>query len=305
MTGSAGQLTFKRVGGKTIVSEKITATTNTRTTAQQKHRMKWPNLINMYSGVSPFLNCAFENKPQGLSDYNMFVKVNFAGSNVYLTKGEAAAKSCVAAPYQITMGSLDSIEWTGEAGSSVTDITIGPLVIDDATTIAAFSHAVVSNNVHYDYGDQISFICVVQGVNAVSGHPQCWFYGECVVLDKSSQAKLRACVSAAGFTVKNGKLGCMLDDEFQGAYAWVHSRKQNGATKVSSQVMTVKNDLFVSYSDDAAYQRAVATYGGETGNFLTPDASSEGGPIPPLSKKQGPPLTSSGPVYFDTLDAKE
>ena len=65
MTGSAGQFTFKRISGKTIVSEKVTTTTNTRTTAQQKHRMKWPNLIKMYAGVAPLLNCAFENKPQG------------------------------------------------------------------------------------------------------------------------------------------------------------------------------------------------------------------------------------------------
>ena len=85
MTGSAGQFTFKRISGKTIVSEKVTTTTNTRTTAQQKHRMKWPNLIKMYAGVAPLLNCAFENKPQGLSDYNLFVKVNFPGTKVYLT----------------------------------------------------------------------------------------------------------------------------------------------------------------------------------------------------------------------------
>ena len=51
MVGSAGSMTFKRVAGRTIVSEKATVVTNPRTAAQQRHRMKWPNLIRMYAGI--------------------------------------------------------------------------------------------------------------------------------------------------------------------------------------------------------------------------------------------------------------
>lgn len=51
MTGSAGDLTFKQVNGRTIVSEKTTTVKNSRTTAQQKTRMKWSNVIQMYKGL--------------------------------------------------------------------------------------------------------------------------------------------------------------------------------------------------------------------------------------------------------------
>ena len=292
--GSAGQLTFKRVKGRTIVSEKATLTTNPRTTAQQKHRMKWPNLIKMYSGIAPLLNCAFENKTGLSTDYNLFVKVNFPNTKVYLTKSEVGANACVAAPYQITMGSLDSIEVTGEAGRSVTDIHLGTLEITADTTVREFSNAVVTNNLGFDYGDQIAFIRVDQSVNPITGYPQCRFTGESVVLDKASDAKLLRVVSTAGFSVSGGKLACQLEEAFQGAYAWVHSRKESGKTLVSTQVLTIQNDLYAEYSSEAAYQRAVATYGGENSNFLTPEANIEQ-PIAESTPDEGDEGDNEGP----------
>ena len=270
LNGSAGQLTFRRVKGKTVVSEKATTVTNKRSTAQQKHRMKWPNLIKMYSGISPLLNLAFEDKPQAVSDYNMFVKVNFQASNVYLTKSEAACKACVAAPYVISMGSLDSINISGTPGASVTDIALGSLVINGSTTVKEFSMAVVFNNKDYDFDDQISFIRIEQFKNPITGVPQCKFYGEAVVLNKSSEVKLLDVVSADGFSAKNGFLACKLGNDFQGAYSWIHSRQKDGNTIVSTQSLEVKNLLYTEYSSEDAYKRAVATYGGEHKNFLTP-----------------------------------
>ena len=55
MNGSTGSLTFKTVAGRTIVSEKITTVRNTHTDAQQRQRMKWANIIRMYSGITPLL----------------------------------------------------------------------------------------------------------------------------------------------------------------------------------------------------------------------------------------------------------
>lgn len=271
MSGSVGQLTFKRMAGRTVVSEKVSTVTNRRTSAQQKHRMKWPNLIRMYSGVSPLLNCAFEKKSSGISDYNMFVKTNFAASKVYLTKSETASMACVAAPYQITAGSLDTVTWDGEPGASVTNIKVGSLNITDTTTVKELSNAVVLNNAEFNYGEQISFIIVRQEKHPITGFPMCRFKGECIVLDKNSDVKVYDIVSKEGFSVSNGRLACSLGSNFQGAYAWVHSSKESGQTLVSTQVMTVKNDLYDEYSSEAAYQRAVKTYGGENDDFLTPN----------------------------------
>ena len=43
LQGSVGSFTFKQNGGQTVVSEKITQTTNAKTNGQQKQRMKWVN----------------------------------------------------------------------------------------------------------------------------------------------------------------------------------------------------------------------------------------------------------------------
>jgi len=271
LNGSAGQLTFKRLKGRTIVSEKITKTSNPRTTAQQKHRMKWPNIIRMYSGISPLLNCAFEKKPGITTDYNMFVKTNFAGSKVYLTKNEIATRACVAAPYQITAGSINPITWEGEPGVSVTNISLDTLNITPETTVREFSNAVILNNADFNYGEQISFIMVRQTIHPITGFPMCKFSGESIVLDRSSNVKVYDLVSEAGFSTRDGKLACKLEKEFQGAYAWVHSSKLFGKTLVSTQVMTIKNDIYDKYSSEDAYQRAVNSYGGERKDFLTPE----------------------------------
>ena len=63
LTGSIGQFTFKQRGGLTVVSERVTNVANPRTAAQQNQRTKWGNVVRLYSGIAPLLNCAFENKP--------------------------------------------------------------------------------------------------------------------------------------------------------------------------------------------------------------------------------------------------
>ena len=273
MSGSVGQFTFKRMGGATVVSEKVTNVTNPRTASQQNQRTKWGNLVRLYSGISPLLNLAFENKPPRVSDYNMFIKLNIASAEVRLTKAEVAAKACVAAPCIVSLGSLPTIEMTGNAGESVTNISLGSLTIDSNTTIGDFAKAVVNNNDNFNFGDQIAFLIVRQSVNPITGYPQCTFSGERVTLDKSYTLKLRDAVSAAGFSVKSGKLACQLDSSFQGSYVWIQSRSVNGKTLVSTQVMVMKNDIYADYAGGEAYTRSVNSYGGQNNNFLTPVGS--------------------------------
>ena len=273
MTGSVGQFTFRRLAGATIVSEKATTVNNTRTASQLQQRTKWGNLVRLYSGISPLLNMAFENKPPRNSDFNLFIKLNVAGAEVRLTKAEVAAKACVAAPCIVSMGSLPTIEISGNAGESVTNIALGTLSIDGNTTIGDFAKAVVNNNDAFNFGDQIAFLIVRQNVNPITGYPQCTFGGERVTLDKSSTVKLRDAVSATGFSVKEGKLACQLESGFQGSYVWIQSRKENGKTLVSTQVMVMKNDLYADYTSQEAYTRSANSYGGQNNVFLTPTGS--------------------------------
>ena len=275
LNGSAGQLTFKTVNGRTIVSEKVTTVRNVRSPRQLRQRMKWGNLVRMYAGIAPLLKYGFEKKGTSVSDYNMFMRVNNALSPVYLTKYEADGGGCIAAPYQLTQGSLPSIVVTGKGAASVTDIALGDLQISDETTVAEFSQAVVIGNPDFDFGDQLSFYEIRQQVNAETGIPYCQFLASSVVLDKESQVKLWDMASPMGFASVDGHLG-HADDEGDSVFAWVHSVKERGKTKVSTQFLIDNNSLLADYTTEEAYQAAAQSYGGSNEAFLTPDSSRVG-----------------------------
>ena len=292
LNGSAGSLTFKQVNGQTVVSEKATIVKNSRTPVQQRQRTKWGNVVQMYKGICPLINYGYESKPAGCSDYNMFMKANMKGSEIYLTRDEVAGGGCVAYPYQLTQGTLPSIVVTGSGDNARTDIKLGDLVIDAETKVKDFAMAVVNNNADYDFGDQISFFDVLQRVNAVTGIPYCQFLATNVVLDKASEVKLLDMVSKYGFATVDGFLG-HIEGEGSGVFAWVHTRKASGKTLVSTQSLINNNaDVIAEYSGNEAYKRSVKTYGGESRAFLTPGttttqatdgATSEGEtPTPPV-----------------------
>ena len=272
MTGSAGQLTFKTVNGQTVVSEKVTVVKNARTAGQQRQRMKWVNIVRMYSGIAPLLKNGFEKKMAQQSDYNMFVRLNSAALPVYLTKSEADGGGCIAAPYQITQGSLPSIVVSGEGAEAKTDIALGSLTISASTTVAEFAKAVVDNNADFDYGDQISFYDVLQRVNAETQIPYCQFSASYVVLDKNSAVKLLDQVNKAGFASVGGVLAHG-EDEGDGVFAWVHSRYDGGKTRVSTQFLINNNSLLDDYRSDDAYAEACKSYGGVSTVFLQPDGT--------------------------------
>ena len=270
LNGSAGSLTFKQYAGQTVVSEKISVVKKSNTPMQMRQRTKWGNVIQMYKGICPLINYGFESKPVGKSDYNMFMKVNMKGSDIYLTREEVAGGGCIAAPYQLTQGTLPSIVTVGEGDNVRTDISLGDLTIDAETTVKDFAQAVVNNNADYDYGDQISFFDVLQRVNAVTGIPYCQFLATNVVLDKASEVKLLDMVSKYGFATVDGFLG-HIEGEGAGVFAWVHTRKSSGKTLVSTQSLINNNaEVIAEYSGAEAYKRSVKTYGGESSAFLTP-----------------------------------
>ena len=276
MNGSAGQLTFKQVNGMTIVSEKVTAVANPRTDAQMRTRTRFTNIVQMYRGIRPLLNYGFESKPKGCSDYNMFVKVNMQRTPIYLTKQAVAGGACVATAYQISQGSLPAIVVTGTGQSGVTDIRLGGESITSSTTVAQFSAAVVQNNADYRYGDQISFFLVKQMVNAETGIPYCQFSAAKVILDAANEDKLADVTGGShGFASVDGKLGHSGNDG-DCAYAWVHTRKSDGKTLVSSQSLLAANSKEAEYKGDAAYNLSKSSYGSSIESFLVPDGNATG-----------------------------
>ncbi len=276
MSGSTGDFTFKQLNGQTVVSEKVTQMRNPRTSAQMQTRTKFTNIVSMYRGIRPLINYGFESKSKGCSDYNMFVRVNMQKTPVYLTKQQVAGGACVAAPYQITQGSLPAIVISGTGNGSVTDIHLGVTSITNATTVAQFAKAVVDNNPDYRYGDQISFFKVEQKVNAETNIPYCQFSAWKVVLDASdTETKLWDIVAREGFSTSDGCLAHS-NANFDGVFGWVHSRKSNGKTLVSSQSLINASTILADYQGDLAYNLASSSYGQSSSAFLVPDGESAG-----------------------------
>ena len=276
ISGSAGNLTFKRRMGETVVSEKVTEVRNPRTNAQMQTRTKWGNIVAMYKGIRPLLNYGFEAKPKNLSDYNMFVKVNMQRTPIYLTKQAVAGGACIATAYQISQGSLPAIVLTGTGQNVKTDIRLGGESITSSTTVAQFSAAVVQNNADYRYGDQISFFLVKQMVNAETGIPYCQFSAAKVILDAANEDKLADVTgNSHGFASADGMLAHVGNDG-DCAYAWVHTRKSDGKTLVSSQSLVSANTKEAEYKGDAAYNLSKSSYGSSIESFLVPDGNATG-----------------------------
>ena len=293
MNGSAGNLTFKQTGGQTVVSEKVTQTTDAKTELQQKQRMKWANVIRMYQVLRPYMKLAFGGSQNGRTDYNKFVSVNLALQPVYLTKSEVNAGACVVAPYKITQGKLKSITVAGTANEAVTNISLGSLTIDAETTVAEFSNAVVQNNKFFEYGDQITYFLVFQEINEVTGTPMADVDACCIVLDKSNDAKLLSLVDNRGFASRDGYLAALSDYDFGNhGMVWIHSRKSvsDGSTMVSAQFLVCENSLLAQYQSQDAYDTAVNSYGGVNSVYLTPNGTLQ----PATDSSTIPPTDNSG-----------
>ena len=274
--GSVGDLTFKQVNGMTIVSEKITQMTNPRSDGQMRVRTRWNNIVANYKAIRPKLKKGFETKAAGLSDFNMFMKMNMQKEPVYLTKQSVAGGACVAAPYQITQGSLPAIVTTGTGQSVSTDISLGSDGITSNTTVAQFAQAVVNNNPTYQYGDQITFFLVRQYVNAETSVPYVVVSSSKVVLDAADTTPLWNIVQRNGFTTQDGCLGHSGNDG-DCCYCWVHSRKTGGKLLISSQTLVSANTKLAEYQGELAYNLARSSYGMSEDVYLSPNGEATSG----------------------------
>ena len=273
MKGSAGDWTYARVGGNTIAKQKMEKKENpSRSFAQMARRVRWRNIQNLWASFSGTLRPSFEDRAPRVSDANAFIGVNISGVPVYLTKEEASQGGCVVAAYQITRGSLPSIDvGAGTGGVPVSDIALGNLVIDSDTTLKQFSDAVVNNNSGFVHGDQISCYIALQDQNSVTGVPYVKIKAFEVTLDQLDEETLLSdLVDADGFSSVDGKLGA--SSTVNGGIAWVHSRKEAGLTLVSTQNFYVTNALLAQYQTAAKRIEAILSYGGKVSQlFLVPN----------------------------------
>lgn len=269
--GSAGNLTYTTMGGDTIMKGKVAFPANPKTVGQMSRRVRWANLVNIWQTFTQRDHPSFEARPPRVSDFNAFMGANIGGAPVYLTSSEAKQNGSVIAAYQVTEGSLPSIDiGTGTGGVRVSDISLGALVIDADTTLKEFSEAVIDNNDNYIEGDQITCFIALQTQNVVTGIPYVQMKSSKVTLNtRDEDTLLSDLVAADGFTTVDGKLGASA--VINGGIVWIHSRVEQGNVLVSTQSFAVTNSLISSYNTTAAKTAAIQSYGGQlTRAYLRP-----------------------------------
>lgn len=274
-TGSMGGITYRTIGGETISSQKRGKATNKPSFLQGINIVSWANAVNIWQAFEGNDRPSFENRRPRVSDFNEFIAAS-RGVPVYLTRSVAQQGGAVVAPYQVTRGSLPSIDTSvsGTGGEIGTDISLGNLTISDSTTLGQFSRAIVENNEGWANHDAIILFVLRQSTNSVTGVPYVTVDEFKVTLDVSDNETLlsefdpnsEAFVNTPG----SDKLGMAMT--VNGGAVYIHSRITSEGTQVSTQAIIATNTLLPNYQSTSTRNEAIASYGGSLARlYLTPD----------------------------------
>ena len=280
-----GGMVLYQLKGQTLARELAPAVSNPRTPAQMDNRVRLQNVVSVYRSNRAWMAGAFENKKERESDYNAFISANLSGSQVAFTKAQAAAGAAVAAPYQISSGSLGSIEQQLQESELQTNIFLGDFAITPQTIVSEFAAAVINNNNAISEGMQLSLILNVQQVNQATGIPYIITRAYEVVLDLAS-SELLSTFFPAGILGNGGGtdniLYADLSDYGSGAASFILSYTTAATTRVSEQSLVMYGSLEVynSYTSAAAIAEAVASYGENRVNFLDSTYAGSGSVVP-------------------------
>lgn len=156
--GKLGESVFYRANGQQRNRTYLKEIKNPKTRAQMTNRVKWANVINTWRLLKPFIAMGMQNRPTRQSDYNAFVSMNVRASSAYLLKDEAKQNGTLLAPYFVTSGTLGN---RSMASAAETSIEVGEFTLETGS-IGELSTAIISRNVGFAIGDQVTVIVVGQ-----------------------------------------------------------------------------------------------------------------------------------------------
>ncbi|KAA6352657.1 hypothetical protein EZS27_000109 [termite gut metagenome] len=239
---------------------------NPRTFLQMRQRTKLSNILSAYRILSPFVRESYQTRPPSLTAYNVFVKNNLKATEVFLDKGEALAEACVVDEFNISEGTLPTIETTVSGNRLVTSLQLpAGFSIDETTTLGEVSSCLVGCNASLRYGDKLSILYLMQvrpqrEINFYMPHAELKLYE--FVLEGDSRIPFYTLVDEHLFRAKNGYV-CTDEQVGEGAVGYVHSRKTKRCTEYSTQslVLLPGTVLCRTYSSIEKSYEAAASYG--------------------------------------------
>lgn len=277
--GSVGGVTYRRVGGVTVASQKVPMHIQAKQTVRLMFtRMRWVNLVALWKVInSTAWHPSFVKENRRQSDFNMFMKANMTGARTFIPRSIAAASGSVVAPVVLTSpSSLKTIDVSFTSTSvAESSLAVGSLTLGNSTTLQAFSQAIIQNNPDWLDGDQLTILIVRQIVG--NGVPYAVATESHVVLDSSTAAATKMLfdsIEPALLAVSDGTLATA--GPVNGGVAFVQSRIVGGETICSGQSLVVSNTQLQVYQGETAFRTAVESYGGFAQNeLLTPDLTDD------------------------------
>lgn len=292
--GKVGSLVFARRLGQQITRAYNAKPKDAATKSQVEQRVRIANVVAMYRAIKALANHSFEGAMGGQTSYNLFVQANLTNNSVVLTKEAAALGACVVAPYLVSRGTMPSVIVSGLGAEAVTNIAVGGLSIDESTTIGAFADAIIANNSGIQYGDQLTYLSLVQQTDSNTGYPVVTAQIYEVTLHQGDSATLRTYMPAVATTVKNGLLahGELIG---RGGFCWILSRKNaDGSLSVSTQrIILTSQDVASQYIGTTAITKAIGSYGFNSDSILVPDGTGQSGSTSGGGGSAGTPSVSS------------
>lgn len=280
LAGRLGAYVFARRKGEQI-SRSWVKPKDAKTTSQGAQRSALTNITRLFQASPSFFKGAFANKPSNQSDYNALVSANMMKSpRIRLPKNVADSNGGVVAPYIISDGGLQSIIVTGVGVQARTNIAVGTdFTIDDTTTVAALSAAILANNTFIQEGDQLSYLSIEQ--YTADGVPRLRARKYELIISSNGAGLARDYIPEFGLATAGGYIahGSFI---YSGAFAWVLSRKTASKTDVSRQNLIVTDDsLYSAYVGIDAIATANNSYKNTNNVFLNPSESEEGSAVVP------------------------
>lgn len=267
--------------GQTRQRELSASVTNPRTQSQMEQRTRWANLVNFYRANASWMKFAYETKKTNQSEYNKFMSLNVPSARIYLPKSLASQGACIVDAYQMTQGSLPSIEVLKSGDFWQTNIYITSAdQLDENATIGEVTNVILPANPGMREGDQLSFLRFTQMTNASTGVPFVIVRKYEVILKANDTRKFFDFMPMDyigwGGSGANQFLE-VVDSHNAGGFILVLSRTIGGKTYVSTQSIIVANNsaLIDAYSSDSAKQTAIDSYGESSEPFLSSSTANE------------------------------
>lgn len=284
--GGAGGYTFYVRGGEQVVRQRKNNSnygeTASRSYAQMRRRVMWANLVNFYKLNKFWMPKAFELRSAGQTDYNRFMQLNIPFSEHALTKEQALLGVCAPFLMQVSEGSLPAIQYDNSAAVPfVTDIKISNSYSAGTQSVAQLSQDIINNNPFWQNGDNLAIIRIEMA--PYEGNPYIIPHYYELTLDTSDTGTVLNTLrvfTESGVAFTNGFVNYPIASQSNSKYAFVliHTRKEGGQLKVSTQELIVPQDDYYYFVESQHVDNAIASYGLDASVPLDPGqggASSE------------------------------